>query len=106
MPLEICLLCHVRHVLGVIQLLDWYERADGYLIVMERPSPCTDLFDYISEKGPLDEVLARNFFKQVSKLSVPMNCNVLYIGMRRARACAVTKIVVSSTELTVCQHRN
>ncbi len=65
-PLEICLLHHCKHVLGVILLLDWFERPDGFLIVMERPSPCTDLFDYISDKGPLDENLAKNFFKQVS----------------------------------------
>lgn len=64
-PLEICLLSHCRSVLGVISLLDWFERSDGFLIVMERPSPCTDLFDYISDKGPLDERLAKNFFKQV-----------------------------------------
>lgn len=65
-PLEISLLWHVRHIVGVIRMLDWYERTDGFLIVMERPSPCTDLFDYISEKQQLNEELARSFFKQVS----------------------------------------
>jgi serine/threonine protein kinase len=69
-PLEICLLHHCREVLGVIQLLDWFERSDGFLIVMERPSPCTDLFDYISEKGPLEEALAKNFFKQVVETAI------------------------------------
>ncbi|VDO93887.1 unnamed protein product [Soboliphyme baturini] len=64
-PLEICLLFNIRHLLGVIKLIDWFERPDGFLIIMERPTPCTDLFDYISEKGALEERLARCFFKQV-----------------------------------------
>ncbi|CAJ0579835.1 unnamed protein product, partial [Mesorhabditis spiculigera] len=64
-PVEIVLLERCQDVGGVIQMLDWYERTDGFVIVMERPSPCTDLFDYISDHGPLHEGVARNFFKQV-----------------------------------------
>uniref|UniRef100_A0A915IMT1 Serine/threonine-protein kinase 1 n=1 Tax=Romanomermis culicivorax TaxID=13658 RepID=A0A915IMT1_ROMCU len=64
-PLEICLLENVRNVIGAIKMLDWFERSDGYLIVMERPSPSVDLFDYISERGALEEKIARNFFRQI-----------------------------------------
>lgn len=64
-PLEICLLWQCQSVAGVVRLLDWYDQGDKFYIVMERPSPSMDLFDFISEKGTLDEPLARTFLTQV-----------------------------------------
>jgi serine/threonine protein kinase len=64
-PLEIYLLCKVVHVEGVIKILDYYEKTDSFIIIMERPEPVKDLFDYITEKGILDETVARDFFRQI-----------------------------------------
>ena len=65
MPLEITLLREVSSLPGVIKLLDLYERSDSFILVMERPEPCKDLFDFISQKGSLGETVARSFFRQI-----------------------------------------
>uniref|UniRef100_A0A914C3W7 non-specific serine/threonine protein kinase n=1 Tax=Acrobeloides nanus TaxID=290746 RepID=A0A914C3W7_9BILA len=64
-PLEICMLARCSKISGVICLIDWYSMPEGYLIVMERPTPCMDLFDFIRAHKALDEELARFFFKQI-----------------------------------------
>ncbi|KAE9550028.1 hypothetical protein FO519_006756 [Halicephalobus sp. NKZ332] len=54
-PMEICMLARCSRIDGVIKLLDWYSMPEGYLIVMERPSPCIDLFDFIRRQKRLNE---------------------------------------------------
>ena len=55
----------VAHIDGIVKLLDYYEKADSFIIVMERPDPVKDLFDYITEKGALSEAVAKDFFNQI-----------------------------------------
>merc|ERR1711872_1011207 len=64
-PLELKLLQSVQGVSGVIKLLDFFERSDSFIYVMERPSDCKDMFDFITEKKVIEENLARNFFQQI-----------------------------------------
>ena len=64
-PLELKLLVAVDSVPGVIKLLDYYERSDSFVYILERPRYTKDLFDYITQKSMLDEAISRHFFRQV-----------------------------------------
>ncbi|KAI8488103.1 ATP-dependent Lon protease pim1 [Branchiostoma belcheri] len=64
-PLEIVLLRRVMGHDDIIKLLDWYETRGSYILILERPEPVMDLFDFISEKGALGEFLSREFMLQI-----------------------------------------
>merc|ERR1719323_1409266 len=64
-PTEVALMLAVKDVEGTVNILDYFERDDSFVYVMDRPDTCKDMFDYISEKGSLDEKVAANFFRQV-----------------------------------------
>uniref|UniRef100_A0A1I8B102 non-specific serine/threonine protein kinase n=1 Tax=Meloidogyne hapla TaxID=6305 RepID=A0A1I8B102_MELHA len=76
-PMEICMLTRCNQLPGVITLLDWFSLPEGYLIVMERPSPCIDLFDFIQQQKYLDESLAKHLFSQIVKTII--DCSKLLV---------------------------
>ena len=63
-PLEVALMQQVNDVPGVIKLLDYFDATDCFYIVMERFNS-KDLFDFISEQGPLPETVAKDLFTQL-----------------------------------------
>lgn len=78
-PLEICLLIRVAHIPSVAKLLAWEERPDSFLLFLERPEPCKDLWSYISLRGPLPELEARDFMHQVMEMIVDCHhCQVIH----------------------------
>lgn len=74
-PLELKLLQSVQNVSGVIQLIDFYERSDSFIYIMERPNNSKDLFDFITEKRVLDEDISRNFFRQIVETVIACHRN-------------------------------
>ena len=64
LPTEIALMQQVQHVEGVIKILDSFDSPDCYYIVMEK-FKSRDLFDFISDQGPLPEKLARSMFRGI-----------------------------------------
>lgn len=67
--MEIALLQRLSEVgghRGVIRMLDWFRvEGQGFLLVLERPQQCKDLFDFITEAGVVSEQLALRFFRQI-----------------------------------------
>ena len=69
----------VNSVAGVVPLVEYFEHSDSYVLVLERPSPVQDLFDYITERGPLEEREARDFFRQIVEMIVSIHaCGVVH----------------------------
>uniref|UniRef100_A0A673NDT1 Serine/threonine-protein kinase n=1 Tax=Sinocyclocheilus rhinocerous TaxID=307959 RepID=A0A673NDT1_9TELE len=69
LPMEIGLMLMANKgpsVPQIIELLDWEDDTDHYVMVMERPVPCVDLFSFVDHHGgSLDEGTARNIMRQV-----------------------------------------
>ena len=65
LPLEIQLMLRVQHVPGCVKILDFFDDGDKYYIVMEKLRKTMDLFDYITERGRLEEEEARKMFLEI-----------------------------------------
>ncbi|XDV48846.1 hypothetical protein PO909_018201 [Leuciscus waleckii] len=77
LPLEVGLLILANRgpkVSEIIELLDWQDQPDQYIMVLERPSPCEDLRHFWKRhKGILDEDTARFIMAQAT-MAAHMSC--------------------------------
>lgn len=77
-PLEVSLLTTLSHP-GVVRVLDVFENASHFQMVMERHGAGMDLFEFIDRAPCLDEPLASYLFRQVvSALSYLHGLNILH----------------------------
>ncbi|XP_058717387.1 serine/threonine-protein kinase pim-1-like [Poecile atricapillus] len=79
-PLEIVLMDKVSSgCAAVIQLLEWLELPDSFLLVLERPQWCQDLSRLLAERRFLPEEEARGLFCQVLEaVQHCTSCGVLH----------------------------
>merc|ERR1712051_144828 len=80
-PMEVALMKITNHIDGVIKLIEYFELPDCFMLVMERmmttkvqssgrdiktsSSNVKDLFDFISDNGPLKEDVSKKIFRQI-----------------------------------------
>uniref|UniRef100_A0A8C0UT95 Serine/threonine-protein kinase n=2 Tax=Cyanistes caeruleus TaxID=156563 RepID=A0A8C0UT95_CYACU len=79
-PMEIVLLDRVSSgCAAVIQLLEWLELPDSFVLVLERPQRCQDLSHLLAERRFLPEEEARGLFRQVLEaVQHCSSCGVLH----------------------------
>lgn len=63
-PMEIALMLRLPQHNNVATLYDWVEGRSHFIMFIEKPVHCIDLFDYITNEVVLSEVRARNFVNQ------------------------------------------
>lgn len=83
LPLEIILLLKLQNVEGVIQLQDFYETLNYFIIVMDKPEHSQDLCDFIYFNGNVSEKIACKILLQIVKAI--FNCKengVLYRDLK------------------------
>ncbi|KAK3553251.1 hypothetical protein QTP86_032798 [Hemibagrus guttatus] len=71
LPLEVALMKKVSKPLpcdNVLEMIEWFEMSDCYILVLERPSPCMDVQQFLSHHdGRLSKALAQKIMSQVVK---------------------------------------
>ncbi|RLV82398.1 hypothetical protein DV515_00016691 [Chloebia gouldiae] len=79
-PLEIVLLDKVSIGFpGVVQLLEWLQLPDSFVLVLEHPERCQDLSGFLAEQRSLPEEEAQGLFRQgLEAVRRCTSCGVLH----------------------------
>ena len=64
-PAEVVCLERLRGVVGIPQLMDYFEVGEHFYIVMERPPDAVDLQQLVAENGALQEKDAKTILRQL-----------------------------------------
>src|SRR5688572_25060003 len=82
-PMEIFLIRLMSGFDIVAQLLNFYEKWGSFVLIRDRSDPVVDLFDFLSETGPLTEGVARHLFVQVVKILIEVQARgVLHLDVK------------------------
>ena len=65
----------VKNCKSCIKIFDYAEEIDNFLIVMERPEQCVDMWDYINNNGAFNEKKAKKYFKQIIECVLELKSN-------------------------------
>lgn len=73
-PAEILLHKMCNHINGVVEMIEFFEQKNDWVIIMPKVQNCMDLFDYLESKqrGRLSEEEACNFFIQLVKINLEL----------------------------------
>lgn len=78
--MEAALLKKLKYVDGILHLLDVITKHPQFILVLERPTESVDLFQYITDKGRLEEQEAINFMKQIVSTLIDVDELDIYHG--------------------------
>ncbi|XP_062864982.1 serine/threonine-protein kinase pim-3-like [Trichomycterus rosablanca] len=68
LPVEVALMRMVSRLCAspyVLKLLEWFDTPERYILILERPIPCVDLYQLMLKTGRLRMQFARHVMRQV-----------------------------------------
>lgn len=77
-PMEVMVLIESEGVQGVNVMVEYFERLDSIIIILQKPNNCQDLFDQITSKERLDEGKARSIMADTISILIHLKQRGIY----------------------------